>query len=141
MVVDLVSNRPERTAPGTVLQTTDGTRLVVATARPLPAAGGPGSRWLLQFEGVADRAAAERLRGTALLAPPLEDSGALWIHELVGCTVVDADGRSYGTVVAVLANPASDLLELDSGQLVPLRFVTEQVSGTVTVDVPAGLLD
>jgi 16S rRNA processing protein RimM len=43
--------------------------------------------------------------------------------------------------VSVVANPASDLLELDDGALVPLRFVTEHVPGRITVDAPAGLLD
>ena len=45
------------------------------------------------------------------------------MHELVGARVVDAGGVDRGLVVTVVANPASDLLELDSGALVPLRFV------------------
>ena len=43
--------------------------------------------------------------------------------------------------VAVEANPASDLLVLDSGALVPLRFVVSAEPGHVTVDPPAGLFD
>jgi 16S rRNA processing protein RimM len=52
-----------------------------------------------------------------------------------------------GVVVAVRANPASDLLELDSGALVPVTFVlgppSEAADGTrnLSVDVPAGLFD
>ena len=47
-----------------------------------------------------------------------------------------------GTVVSVEANPASDLLVLDGGALIPLRFVVGNEPGVrVTVDVPDGLLD
>ena len=44
---------------------------------------------------------------------------------------------------AVEANPASDLLVLESGGLIPLRFVTESdaAAGTLVVDIPEGLLD
>jgi hypothetical protein len=39
-------------------------------------------------------------------------------------------------------NPASDLLVLESGALVPLRFVVDVVAGVrVLVDVPEGLFD
>ena len=55
-------------------------------------------------------------------------------------------GVDHGPVVAVQANPASDLLELDSGALVPLRFVVGGVEHdrdgrVVRVDPPDGLLD
>ena len=63
------------------------------------------------------------------------------MHELVGAEVVDTAGVSRGTVVAVEANPASDLLVLEGGGLVPLRFVVSRRPGRVVVDVPAGLLD
>ena len=42
---------------------------------------------------------------------------------------------------AVEANPASDLLVLESGHLVPMVFVVEATDGRVVVDPPAGLLD
>jgi len=46
-------------------------------------------------------------------------------------------------VEAVEANPASDLLVLDSGALIPVRFVTshDAAAGVVEVDIPEGLLD
>ncbi len=49
--------------------------------------------------------------------------------------------REHGRVESVQANPASDLLVLDTGPLVPLRFVVEQRDGTVVVDAPEGLFD
>jgi ribosomal 30S subunit maturation factor RimM len=55
--------------------------------------------------------------------------------------VVDTDGAVLGTVTAVEANPASDLLVLDGGGLVPLRFLVDEEPGRLTVEVPPGLLD
>ncbi len=66
-----------------------------------------------------------------------------------GCTswwarsVRDAGGAALGRVAAVEANPASDLLVLESGGLIPMRFVTEHDADahTVDVEIPEGLLD
>jgi 16S rRNA processing protein RimM len=65
------------------------------------------------------------------------------VHELVGATVRDAAGRALGTVASVEANPASDLMVLESGGLIPVRFVTahDAAARTVDVDIPEGLLD
>ena len=60
------------------------------------------------------------------------------MHELIGCDVID-DGVNRGQVVEVVSNPASDLLELDTGALVPLRFVTSHQPGVIDVEVPDGL--
>ena len=77
-----------------------------------------------------------------LRARPIERPGTLWVHELVGATVESSDGRELGVVAAVEANPASDLLVLADGGLVPLRFVVSHEPGQrVVVDVPDGLFD
>ena len=39
------------------------------------------------------------------------------------------------------ANPAADLLVLDTGALVPVVFITDHADGAVTIDPPEGLLD
>jgi len=135
VVVVLTTDRTERLAPGSVLQTERRGALTVEAARPHQQA------WLVQFEGVLDRNGAEDLRGTALLAEPLEDEDADWVHELIGATVVDVHGTTLGIVTAVEDNPAADLLVLDGGGLVPMTFVVDTAPGTVTVDVPEGLLD
>jgi 16S rRNA processing protein RimM len=45
-------------------------------------------------------------------------------------------------VVGVEANPASDLLVLDSGALIPLTFVTTvDANVRIDVDVPEGLFE
>ncbi len=112
--------------------------LVVESARP-----SGGDRWIVWFEGSGDRTSAERLQGVELSAEALEVPGTLWVHELVGASVRDATGVVVGRVAAVEANPASDLLVLESGALIPLNFVTghDAAAGTVDVDIPEGLLD
>ena len=135
VIVDLVSNRPEeRLAPGSVLESDRG-GLEVVSARPHQ------GRWIVVFAGYDDRDAAEGLRGLVLRAEPLDEDGALWVHELIGAEVVDRAGRSYGPVAAVEANAASDLLVLSDERLVPLTFVVEHGGGRVVIDPPAGLLD
>ena len=134
VVVELVTNRTERLAPGTELAT-DGGSLEVLRSSPFQ------HRWIVAFAGVDDRHGADALRGVTLLADALDDPAELWVHELVGAEAVDTAGAPLGTVVAVEANPASDLLVLDGGGLVPLRFVVSSAPGTVVVDPPAGLLD
>jgi len=133
-----ITNRPEaRFAPGSVLLSDQGPMEVVA-GRPHQAA------WLVSFTGVPDRNAAERLRGRVLRAEPIaeeDDPDALWVHDLIGAEVVDGGGRSHGRVVAVEANPASDLLVLDGERLVPLVFVVSHGPGLVVIDPPPGLLE
>lgn len=135
-VVDLVSNRVERLAPGSVLDS-DAGALVVTRSRPFQ------GRWLVFFDGVHDRPSADALRGVVLRAEPMDDDPeALWVHELVGAEMSRAsDGVSVGRVVSVVSNPASDLLELDDGHLVPVRFVVAHEKGRVVVDAPDGLFD
>ncbi|MGH9183658.1 MAG: ribosome maturation factor RimM [Acidimicrobiales bacterium] len=134
VVVELVTHRFERLAPGSVLTTGRG-RLEVGAVRPHQ------GRFLVTFVGVDSREDAERLREVRLLAPPLEDPDELWVHEVIGAEVVDVAGAGHGSVVAVEANPASDLLVLEGGGLVPVHFVVEASPGRVTVDLPPGLLD
>ena len=134
VVVRLITNRTERLESGSKLAA-DVRELVVATSRPHQ------DRWLVRFEGVETRGQAEELRGWILRAPALRVANALWVHELIGSTVREVSGTERGVVEAVVANPASDLLELDSGDLVPLTFVVEFVNGVVLIDVPDGLFD
>jgi ribosomal 30S subunit maturation factor RimM len=63
------------------------------------------------------------------------------VHELIDAEVVDTAGTELGRCVAVEENPASDLIVLEGGGLIPLRFVTAHQPGRVTVDPPAGLLE
>ena len=135
VIVVLTTNRPERVEPGAVLHDGDDRSMVVSSSRPHQ------NGWIVQFEGIAGREGADALRGRSLFAAPLEDPDELWVHELIGSTVVDTAGTERGVVESVQANPASDLLVLDSGALVPLVFVTGRTPGRVTIDPPDGLFD
>jgi 16S rRNA processing protein RimM len=135
VVVDLVTDRTERLSPGSELRTDGGTALRVTAARPF------GPRWLVTFAGVADRTAAETIAGRTLLAEPVDDPDALWVHDLIGSQVRETSGVARGTVVAVEANPAADLLVLDTGALVPSVFVVSCAGGVTVIDPPAGLFD
>jgi 16S rRNA processing protein RimM len=70
-----------------------------------------------RFEGVADRAAAEALRGSLVEVdrsqlPPLEE-GEYYHVDLIGMPCEDREGAAVGTVVAVENYGAGDLLEVE----------------------------
>jgi 16S rRNA processing protein RimM len=132
--VQLATDRTERLVPGTRWFARDGWLTIVAAS---PHQG----RWLVTFAEINDRLTAQRYTNTPIFAEPLDDPDELWVHELIGAAVVDADGTPRGTCVAVVANPAADLLELDSGALVPVVFVTEHSAGRVVIAPPPGLFD
>jgi 16S rRNA processing protein RimM len=130
-----ITNRPDRFARGATLYVGERT-LTVVSSRPHQ------DRWLVRFEGVDDRSAAEALRNQVLTADSIDDGDdELWVHELVGAEVRDRAGSSFGRVTAVEANPAHDLLVLDDGKLVPMVFVVEHEAGVVVIDPPEGLFD
>jgi 16S rRNA processing protein RimM len=135
LYVDLLTDREERVAAGARLLA--GERwLTVASARRA------GSRWLVQFVGCDDRNAAELLVNAPLLAEPLPDPvDGLYVHQLIGGEVVGPEGDSFGRCVAIVANPAHDLLELDDGSLVPTVFITARFDGRIVIDPPPGLFD
>jgi len=134
VVVVLSTDRTERLDRGSVLETDRGPLTVEAARRHQQS-------WLVSFEGVLDRTAAEDLHGLTLRAEPIDDEGEVWVHDLIGATVVDADGTELGTVTAVEDNPAADLLVLEGGALIPMTFVVGTAPGRLTVEIPEGLLD
>lgn len=131
------SNRLERRMPGAtfVARTSAGDReLVVETSRPA------SDRWVVTFVGVTSREQAELLVNAPLLAEPIEDPDALWVHDLIGARIVDVGGLDIGTCTAVVENPAHALLETDGGDLIPVPFVVSQSDGVIVVSLPPGLL-
>jgi len=90
-----------------VLREDGGAALTIAASRR------HGRRLLVTFDGVADRAAAEQLRGAVLVVPeswlPDLSEGEWWAHQLEGCEVRTVSGRVLGVVTEVIANPANDL--------------------------------
>ncbi|HET7173943.1 MAG TPA: ribosome maturation factor RimM [Nocardioidaceae bacterium] len=107
--VEVRTDEPERRfAPGVRLRTARGP-LTVEAAR------WHRTRLLVRVAGVADRAAAESLRGLDLaLDVPAGESPAdpdeYYDHQLVGLTVLDRSGERLGEVEAVLHLQSDDLL-------------------------------
>ncbi len=139
--VDLTTDRTERVQVGSRLFAAGRWLVVAASSRS-------GERWRVHFEGVDDRSAAEALTGVVIAAEPIDDPDVLWVHQLIGARVVEISGTERGRCVAVLDNPAADLLELDTGALVPVTFVTGVAEDgdlpggrVITVDPPEGLFE
>ena len=103
---------------------------------------------LARIEGVADRTAAEALRGLRLYVERdrLPETGEREWYEadLVGLKAVGTDGRDWGKVVAFHDFGAGSVMEVSGGAMLP--FTDEAVpeidveGGKVVVDPPAGLL-
>lgn len=120
-------------------------------------------RLLITFEGFADRARAEELRGTWLtidsaeVASP-EDPDEFNDHELIGLAVVTTSGEPVG-VVSDVRHQGQDLLVIQPGDERPpasqgqrgdgllVPFVAAIVpeidvaAGRLVIDPPPGLLD
>jgi 16S rRNA processing protein RimM len=103
-------------------------------------------RWVVGIVGIDDRNDVERLVNKVVWAEPIDDPDAVWVHQVIGARVVGTDGVDRGTCIAVLKNPANDLLELESGALVPVIFVESVVPDdadgfVITIDPPEGLFE
>ena len=102
-----------------------------------------GKAAIARFEGVADRSAAEALRGSLVevdrsALPPLEE-GEYYHSDLVGLDCVDREGQSIGTVSAIENFGAGDLLEiaLTNGRksLIPFRDgIADLDDGRIVLD-------
>jgi 16S rRNA processing protein RimM len=109
-VVEDASEDPERFAPGATLLAGEERVRVDAAKRA-------GNRLVIRL----DRPVA---RGTTLeilaseLPQPEEDS--YYVFQLVGLDVIEEGGRALGRVRAVEPYAANDVLELDSGVLLPM---------------------
>jgi ribosomal 30S subunit maturation factor RimM len=82
------------------------------------------------------------VRGVVLSAPRLDDDSVIWIDQLFGAEVYDAQGVRRGVVIDVEANPASDLMVLDRGRWCRSRSSpTVEPNARIDVDVPEGLFE
>ena len=110
-----------------------------------------GVRWLVEVREVADRTAAEGLRGARLAVPreelpELPDEGYL-LHDLIGMSVCER-GTTIGVIGEVYDQPGAPLLALDVDgreRLVPfeaeLVVALDFEAGEVHMKLPVGLLD
>ena len=84
---------------------------------------------IARFDEVADRNAAEKLRGTALTIPrsalPALEEGEYYHADLIGLAAVSDAGEALGTVVAVENFGAGDVIEIERPNtkrfMVPMR--------------------
>ena len=115
----------------------DGRTLTISKLRPEK--GGA----IAKFAEVADRNAAEALRGVALTVDrselPKLDDGEFYISDLVGLLAVDTAGVALGSVVAVENFGAGDIIEIarPDGQTFMVPFTPEavpEVGATVVID-------
>ncbi|NDZ93263.1 ribosome maturation factor RimM [Streptomyces sp. SID6673] len=152
VVVDIRTDDPEsRFAPGTDLRGRlprgGGEKTFTVTAARQHA-----GRLLLSLDEVADRSAADALRGTLFLIDSTDvDSGddpdEFYDHELEGLPVSTIDGREVGRVASVLHLPGGEILAVTTpeGAEVLIPFVREIVptvtSELIEIDPPDGLLD
>lgn len=110
--------------------------------------------WLAEVEGVADRNAAELLRGTKLWIerdklPATENDDEFYYEDLIGMNVHTAEDGDIGTVVAVENFGASDLLEVKpvAGATFYVPFADEYIvevnmkTNIITAIIPQGLRD
>jgi 16S rRNA processing protein RimM len=135
------------TGPRPRLLTLGASVAVAGQTTAITRRAGTEQRPIVRLQGVADRPAAEALRGEALTissheAPVLAE-GEWWAHELEGLTVVDGD-RIIGTVLRLIELPSCEALEIAGDQggeplLVPMvkdaiRRV-EPAEGRIEVDL------
>jgi 16S rRNA processing protein RimM len=110
--------------------------------------------FIATLKGVGDRNKAETLKGIELFVPrrqlPLPQKDEVYIHDLIGVRVVERDGASFGTVVAVPNFGAGDLIEIrrdGAEETVLVPFAQHYVPAVdlarreIVIDLPENYLD
>lgn len=102
-----------------------------------------GKMAVARFEGVADRSAAEALRGSLVevgrsALPPLQQ-GEYYHADLIGLAAIDGQGNVVGTVAAVENYGAGDLLEIELPEgktsLIPFKpGIADLAEGRIVLD-------
>jgi 16S rRNA processing protein RimM len=105
------SDRPERFARGATLYANGTPAEVVVSKR------GSAGRPVIKLDRPVERGTTLAVPREAL--PPLAED-EYYSFQLVGLVVEEERGRVLGRVQQVLDYPANDVLELDSGALLPL---------------------
>jgi 16S rRNA processing protein RimM len=152
VMVEAISDVPGRLDAGSSL-------LLVREGEPARAVQVAASRphkggALIRFAGIADRDAAEELRGAWLEVPrsqvPEAPEGTYYHYELLGCRCVDCGegGKDLGEVVEVVEDGGGLLLIVSDGERrIPVPFVqaflrrVDVAAGRIELDLPPGLLE
>ena len=119
------------------LQTSSGALIEILRMKPAK------DEFIADLKDVKDRNAAEALKGTELFITrdklPAAAPGEVYLSDLIGKVVTHND-QSLGSITSIENYGAGDLLELQSGLLIPTRFMGE-VTDIVPVTLPDGFLD
>jgi len=136
--VKTFTETPEKLGAYGPLYAKDGRSFALAALR-----GGSEGEAVAAFKEIADRAAAEKLKGTELfvsreaLPPTLTEE--FYHADLVGMTVYDTEGRHLGKVSVIHNYGASDVLAIADGEggEILIAFTRENVP---EIDINAGRL-
>jgi len=110
-VVEGASEAPERFAPGATLWAGGEPATIVSSKR---AAGRP----VIRLDRPVERGVELCVRRADL---PRPQEGSYYVFQLVGLAVEEVGGRPLGRVRDVAPGVANDVLELDSGLLLPMH--------------------
>jgi 16S rRNA processing protein RimM len=123
------------------VHTREGRVLNIASARDAK-----GGEAIVSFKGIADRSAAEALKGAEILvsrdALPALDPSEFYHVDLIGLPAYDREDRLLGKVSAIHNFGAGDVIEIErpDGDAVMLAFTRENVpvieKGRVLIAVP-----
>ena len=101
--------------------------------------------YIVKFLGFDTREDIEDLVNKILYAKKLDSSvledGEFFVDECLDADVIDSCGIFRGKVQKYIENASSDLLELDSGALVPFKFISRIEDDTIYLKEPEGLFD
>jgi 16S rRNA processing protein RimM len=156
LVVESMTDAPDavfaaghRVFAGTRKGTLSGDRQELRIGHATPFKGG----WIVGFEGIATRSAAEAWRDRFFLLPEDEitppEEGEVFIHDLVGMQVLLVDGSPIGEVAQMLEMPQGLVMEVKrpARDTVLLQFDDHTVTDVdadrrvIRVDPVEGLID
>ena len=133
-----ISNVQERYELGATFFTDTGNELTISSIRFHK------DHYVVRFEDKNSREDVENLVNEVLYAPELNEDvledGEFFAHDVIGKKLIDQNSIERGTVKAFIENAASDLMETQTGDLVPFTFITK-VDEAVHIDAPDGLFE
>jgi len=134
-----ISNVEERYEVGSQLIVDENRVLEIVNVRPKK------DHLIVKFSGLSTREDVEDLVNKVLYGEPLTEEalepGEFFIHDCIGKQVVDSNGVKRGKAQKYIPNTSSDLLELESGVLVPFKFIDRIENGIIYLEEPDGLFD